>query len=118
VVVGSAGQRHKQKPGLIGFSASFAAAAAAAAAASAAFLALSWFTSSTACCKFLMGSGTATDDSFNSENVEESVIGLECQMNALPLPDGDCPSAASPGESCEQLMSGVISLGITGLQVK
>lgn len=96
----------------------FAAASAASLAASAALFACSCFTSFTACCNCSIGSGTPTADSFNWENVEESVIGFECQMKARPFPEGDCPSLASAEVSCLQLISGSIALGMTGLQVK
>lgn len=107
-----------QKPGFTGATLALAAAMAATRAASAAFLALSKFSMSTACCKFLTGSGTDIDDNFNSENVEESVTGFECQMNALPFPEGDCPSCASADESSVQGTLGSIPFGIFGLHVK
>jgi len=107
-----------QKPGLTGFGGFFSSAIRAAVAAAAAAIASSCFTSATAFSKFLVASGTPTGAMIRFESVLESVIGFECQMNARPLPVGDCPAFASLTESLVQEMSGLISFLITGLQVK
>jgi hypothetical protein len=91
VVVGRAGHLHIQKPGLIMCTFFGPAAAAAFAAASA----CAFFTCAMACIRVLLTSGSPTSLNFSFESVTESVIGFECHMNALPLPECDWPSFAS-----------------------